>query len=227
MTGLQLRQARQSAGWTQEKTAARLGVTQAYLSMMEKERRSVSPELAAHAVSLLKAPPTVLPLASEQSFSGVVSDFQMALGSLGYPGFSYLRHGKKRNPAEVLFLALDQADLDSRVVEALPWLAFTFPDLDWNWLVPQVKVHDRQNRLGFVVKLANEVAGRLSSEERSSTLEKVEASLERSRLACEDTLCHDSMTVAERNWLRQKRPASAEHWNLLSDLTVEHLAWAA
>lgn len=227
MTGLQLRQARQNAGWTQEKTAARLGVTQAYLSMMEKGRRSVSAELAARAVSLLKAPPTALPLAGEENPSRAASDFQTALGSLGYPGFSYLHHGKRRNPAEVLFLALDQADLDSRVVEALPWLAFTFADLDWNWLVPQVKVRDRQNRLGFVVRLANEVAGRRSAKERHSTLEKVEAGLERSRLAREDTLCHDSMTVAERKWLRQKRPASAEHWNLLSDLTVEHLAWAA
>lgn len=227
MTGLQLRYARQSAGWTQEKTATRLGVTQAYLSMMEKGRRPVATELAVRAVSLLKAPPTTLPLVREESHSAAVSDFQKALGSLGYPGFSYLHHGKKRNPAEVLFFALNQADLDSRVVEALPWLAFTFADLDWNWLVPQVKVHDRQNRLGFVVQLANEVAGWRFAEERRSALDKVKNGLERSRLASEDTLCHDSMTVAERNWLRQKRPASAEHWNLLSDLTVEHLAWAA
>jgi hypothetical protein len=49
--------------------------------------------------------------------------------------------------------------------------------------------------------------------------------LERSRLVREDTLCHDSMTQAERKWLRQNRPPDAEHWNLLTDLDVRHLAY--
>jgi hypothetical protein len=31
------------------------------------------------------------------------------------------------------------------------------------------------------------------------------------------------MTQAERAWLREHRPKSAEHWNLLTDLTVEQL----
>jgi hypothetical protein len=31
------------------------------------------------------------------------------------------------------------------------------------------------------------------------------------------------MTRAERAWLREHRPKSAEHWNLLTDLTVEQL----
>jgi hypothetical protein len=38
-----------------------------------------------------------------------------------------------------------------------------------------------------------------------------------------DTLCRESMTRAERAWLREHRPKSAEHWNLLTDLTVEQL----
>jgi hypothetical protein len=49
------------------------------------------------------------------------------------------------------------------------------------------------------------------------------AKLEPSRLAKEDTLCRESMTRAERAWLREHRPKSAEHWNLLTDLTVEQL----
>jgi len=49
------------------------------------------------------------------------------------------------------------------------------------------------------------------------------AKLEPSRLAKEDTLCKESMTRAERAWLRKHRPESAEHWNLLTDLTVEQL----
>jgi len=39
----------------------------------------------------------------------------------------------------------------------------------------------------------------------------------------ENTLCKESMTQAERNWLRTHRSQAAEHWNLLTDLTVEHL----
>jgi len=227
MTGPQLKSARGAAGWSQEKTAARLGVTQAYLSMMEKGQRSVPPELAKRIVSVLHAPPTALPLHGPEQPSAANLDFHAMLGSLGYTGFAYLRRGRKRNPTDVLFLALNQDDLDARVVEALPWVAFAFPDLDWNWLVSQAKLHDRQNRLGFVLQLAGEAAGRQSAAGPRSILEAVQSSLERSRLANEDTLCHDSMTEAERKWLRQSRPASAEHWNLLTDLTVDHLAWAA
>lgn len=227
MTGAQLRHARQTAGWTQQKAAAQLGLTQAYLSMLEKGKRSVPSELATRVVSVLHAPPTALPLGRAEFRVEASPDFQAELGALGYPGFSYLHQRSKRNPAEVLFLALHQSDLDSRVIEALPWVVFAFPDLDWDWLVRQAKLHDRQNRLGFVVYLASEAAKRRSPRESSPQLEDVQSTLEHSRLANEDTLCHDSMTLAERRWLRQRRPVSAEHWNLLSDLTVEHLAWAA
>ncbi|HUO14049.1 MAG TPA: helix-turn-helix transcriptional regulator [Verrucomicrobiae bacterium] len=227
MTGPQLKSARGAAGWSQEKTAARLGITQAYLSMMEKGQRSVPPDLAARIVSVLHAPPTALPLHGPERSSAAKLGFHSMLGALGYPGFAYLRRGRKRNPADVLFLALSQDDLDARVVEALPWVAFAFSDLDWNWLLSQAKLHDRQNRLGFVVQLAGEAAVRQSAAGPCSALEAVQSRLERSRLANEDTLCHDSMTEAERKWLRQRRPASAEHWNLLTDLTVDHLAWAA
>jgi hypothetical protein len=41
----------------------------------------------------------------------------------------------------------------------------------------------------------------------------------------EDTLASESMTHAERKWLRQHRPAKARHWNLLTDLEVRHLAY--
>jgi hypothetical protein len=35
------------------------------------------------------------------------------------------------------------------------------------------------------------------------------------------------MTNAERRWLRQYRPRLAEHWNLLTDMSREHLSYAA
>lgn len=64
----------------------------------------------------------------------------------------------RRNPAGVLFDALNEADVETRVAEGLPWLALTYVDMDWEWLVQNAKVKDRQNRLGFAVSLATEVA---------------------------------------------------------------------
>jgi hypothetical protein len=77
-------------------------------------------------------------------------DFSSELGALGYPGFSYLRSRRRRNPAEVLLEALNEPNLDARVAEGLPWLAMTYVDMDWDWLVRNTKVHDRQNRLGLL-----------------------------------------------------------------------------
>lgn len=58
------------------------------------------------------------------------------------------------------------------------------------------KLHDLQNRLGFVVALARQVAERNEQPEKASALAVVEAQLEPSRLAREDTLCRESMTQA-------------------------------
>jgi hypothetical protein len=127
------------------------------------------------------------------------------------------------NPTAVLLSALRQPDLPSRVVEALPWLALHFPDLNREWLVERARLHDVQNRLAYVVTLASELAG----SGMAARLRELVLELEPSRLAREDTLCHDSMTEAERRWLRQQRPRQAEHWNLLTDLKREHLPYAA
>jgi hypothetical protein len=50
--------------------------------------------------------------------------------------------------------------------------------------------------------------------------------LESSRLAREDTLCRESMLAAERRWLRSNRSPLAQHWNLLTGLTVDQLSYA-
>jgi hypothetical protein len=73
----------------------------------------------------------------------------------------------RRNPAAVLLDALNEPDLDARVAEGLPWLALTYVDLDWDWLVRNAKLQDRQNRLGFAVSLASEVEE--AKREREST----------------------------------------------------------
>lgn len=226
MTGVALKSARQSANLTQEEAAAKLGLTQAYLSMVENGRRPVSSSLASLVRKVFKVPPTALPLDWEGPVRWTADDWKSELGALGYPGFAYLRGKPRRNPAQVLFHALNQDDLDVRVVEALPWLVDTYPDMDSEWLTRSAKLSDRQNRLGFVVALAAALAKNTGDNARAKKLADYKSSLEPSRLVREDTLCHNSMTQAERKWLRRHRPLEARHWNLLTDLSVRHLAHA-
>ena len=230
MNGNVLKETRRKKGWTQQQAALALDVTQAYLSMLEKGRRPLSERFVRKALKVLNVPPTALPLRSEQSMTqgpSQMRDFRAELGALGYPRFSYLRARRRRNPAEVLFEALNQANLDSRVAEGLPWLALTYVDMDWDWLVRNAKLHNRQNRLGFALSLAGEVAVGNDDGERENKLRQYVGVLDTSRLAREDTFCHDSMTRAERVWLREHRSPTAAYWNLLTDMKREHLAYAS
>jgi hypothetical protein len=151
-----------------------------------------------------------------------------SLSSLGYPAFAYLRAGApRRNPAEVLLSALAMDDCEARLVEALPWLLLEF-DLDSSWLARQARLHNLQNRLGFVVNLARQVAETNPRyHHRAADLRRLERELERSRLAAEDTLCNSSLGSAHRAWLRQARPPEAAAWNLLTDWGLQHLRYAA
>jgi hypothetical protein len=148
------------------------------------------------------------------------------LAALGYPGLLYLKSRRRRNPAEVLLFALRAENLDSRLAEALPWVLLEHPDLNWEWLVREAKVNDLQNRLGFVTNLARRLAEKSGKYETVSLLRDQESALERSRLAREETFCHDSLTQSERRWLQSHRSDEAKHWNLLTDLSPEHLSHA-
>jgi len=228
MDGETLKEARLTKKWTQKDAARVLGVTQAYLSMLETGHRAVSKGLARKALKVLDLPPTALPfesLTGSRTSSGR-HDYSVELGALGYPGFAYLKTKMRRNPAGVLLHALNEPNLDARVAEGLPWLALTYVDMDWDWLVRNAKVNDVQNRLGFAVSLAKEVAEGRNDSNRVEKLGGCLQVLERARLVREDTFCHDSMTQAERTWLRQHRSRSARHWNLLTDMEGKHLAYA-
>jgi hypothetical protein len=146
---------------------------------------------------------------------------------LGYPGFTHLKPGRRVNPAQLLSTALRTPDLEPRLAEALPWVVWKHPSLNWPWLLDQAKRHDLQNRVGFVVALARQVAERHDEPETAAALATVEGQLEPSRLVREDTLCRESMTQAERRWLRRQRPVAAQHWNLLTGLVPEHLSYAS
>jgi transcriptional regulator with XRE-family HTH domain len=224
MTGQTLRQARTDLGMSQLAAAARLGVSQPLLSLMERGERSVTPTVAERAVAHLRATPALLPVSSRTRHN----DAQLAadLGALGYPGYAYFR-SQPRNPAELLFDALDRPDLDARVVEALPWLPLQYPNLDWDWLTTLVKVRNRQNRLGFVVALSAKVAKMQARQAVAKRLSQVVKTLEESRLAKTDTLCQESWPPSQRKFAHQRRSALAAHWKLDTRLTEENVAYLA
>lgn len=234
MTGMQLVLGRRKKGWNQQQAAARLGVSQPYLSLLEKDERAVTEELAHKAAHVFGLSPAVLPMKTVPQSLQSPNDDQLAtdLAALGYPGLSHLKFSqrrkrlRKRNPAEVLASALQVSELDTRLTEALPWVLLQFPELNWHWLVSAAKLNDLQNRLGFVTNLARRLAESRGESEKAAFLAQQESALERSRLAREDTLCHESLTTAERRWLRDHRSPEAKHWGLLTDLSPEHLSYA-
>jgi len=225
---LELRRARVAHGQTQQQVADTLGVSQAYWALLESGKREITTALAEKVVIFLELPPTRLPVDREALSAASSASLARQLRALGYPGFAYMRRQRKRNPAAVLVTALLSNNLESRIVEALPWLVLQYPDLDWEWVIIEVKLRDLQNRLGFIVGLAHEVAAaRESAGETAAVLGRIAARLERARLAIEDTLCQENLSAAEREWLRKTRPEAAAHWNLLSDLRPEALPYAA
>ena len=229
MTGMQLRKARKEKGWSQQQASARLGVSQPYLSLLERRHRRLTPRLVARATRVFDLPLTSLPLNPVGSQTQTLQQVAEELSALGYPGFAYMRTKKRRNPAEVLVAALKQENLEARLAEALPWVLLNYPDLAWKWLLDQARLHNLQNRLGFLVTMARtklEEKGELQSR-RYRTLCYAEEQLESSRLAHEGTLGEAALTAREREWLRKHRPELAARWNLLSDLSPEHLTYGA
>lgn len=223
-SALAFEQARTRKGWTQARAAARLGVSQGYLSLLERGLRSPSSVLLKTAQRVLGV--EVALLDRDQSLVPA-AELAKRLASLGYEPFAYLAGRARQAPEEVLLAALSHPDLEARVVEALPWLAFRFSDLDWDWLVDRSKRRDLQNRLGYVTALAREVAELRDDPRAASRLREQEKRLETSILAREVTLCRDSMTRTERDWLRDHRSDVAKHWRVLTDLRPEHLTYAA
>jgi hypothetical protein len=189
----------------------------------------VPDELARKAAKLYGLSAVALPVKTSWHSVQAKDDSALAsdLAALGYPGLSYLKSRRKKNPAEVMLCALLAENLDTRLAEALPWLLLRYPDLDWAWLVRAAKVNDLQNKLGFVTNVARRLAEKLGKDDTASLLREQESTLEKSRLVREDTLCHASLTKLERRWLQSNRSDEAKHWNLLTDLSPEHLSHAS
>jgi transcriptional regulator with XRE-family HTH domain len=227
-----LQEARRRIGWSQQKAAVKLGVSQSYLSMMEAGERPLTRELARKIVHAYGLPASSM-LPSEERWDPKKVDPQRLaeeLAALGYPGFAYLRKARfRRSPGEVLLTALAAEHLETRLFEALPWLILKYWDTDRNWLVQQAKLHDLQNRLGFVVTLARSVAhgATPACSQRDRALESLESTLRRSLLAREEALGQPRLTEGECNWLKKYRPKQAKQWNLLTNWRPELLRYVA
>jgi len=229
MIGEQLLQARQNRKWEQAEAAEKLGISQPYLSLLEMGKRAITKPLAQRAIKLYKLPPTVLPIQPlpERLSKAEEGSLASEIAALDYPKLAHLKKKMSgKNPAEVLLTVLSAEDLDSRLVEALPWLAAKYSALDWRETIKIAKINDLQNRLGFVINVARRLAERIDNTEKANVLRRAEETLSFSRLYREDTLCRASMTEAERKWLKTNRSAEAKFWRLLTDLTPEHLDYA-
>jgi transcriptional regulator with XRE-family HTH domain len=230
MTGDQLKLGRERAGLTQAEAAAKLRLSQPYLSQLERGRRPVTPGLARASVKLFRLAATTLPIpavpADPQPLIRSTYGFLRALASLGYPGLSRVRAGRPFNPAHMALDALSQDNLAARVTAALPWVFLKYSDLDWDWLLAHAKLRNLQNRLGFLVALTREVASREPRWlQASPRLVEVERELERARLASATTLCREGMPATERRWLLAHRSPLGRHWNVLTSLTSDSLRY--
>src|ERR1017187_8552679 len=190
---------RNTRGLTQVEAAEMLGVSQTYLSLLETGSRPLTKDLRSRLQALGNS--------REPQASQTERSFRPQLSALGYPGFRNVGASRRRaTPGSLLLQALRQPDLDARVCEALPWVARQYAaDVDWEWLVRHAKLHDFQNRLGFLLELAG-----------TGT----------EPMLAEAPFCWDSMPEATRRWMRQNRSPEASHWNVVARLRAEDLVHA-
>ena len=221
MSGTQLRAARTRRGLKQQELADRLGLSQGYVSLLERNRRVVPRRLAQKLASVLQLPATSLPVGDTEPLEPERAT--RVLGTLGYEGFKYLRRGRRLNPAELVLRILRGDNVDARVVKALVWLLVQYPDLEWDWVVRMAKQNDLQNRLGFLVSLARGFA-EVHDPKATPALRHWEQALEKSRL--QKTATFGPLTDAEQTWLQTHSSAEAHHWNVLSTLSVDALQYA-
>ncbi len=228
MTGQELKEYRKNSRLSQEESAKLLGVSQTYLSLLETNKRRVTERLKEKLVQKMHVRPTELPALANKYKVSTVSDDQLTadLAALGYKGFSHYKPSRLKNPADVLLSALKADDRDARLMEALPWLVLAFPEMNWKYLSRVAKMYDLQNRLGFVVSVARGIAEQKQDKTTAAGLRSREADLEPSILEREDTLCHDSMTNAERRWLLTNRTDEAKHWRILASLSPQLVRYA-
>jgi transcriptional regulator with XRE-family HTH domain len=75
----------------------------------------------------------------------------------------------------------------------------------WSQEQAALRLGVSQSYLSLLERGGRHVPEAKGEREKAALLERREAELFRSRLAREDTLCHDSLTEAERQWLRSQQ----------------------
>jgi transcriptional regulator with XRE-family HTH domain len=201
---------RRSHKLTQAQAASLLGVSQPYLSLLEKGARPLTDTVRAR----MKSVGTSQPQAS------LADHFREQLSALGYPPFAHVPAARvKPLPDAFLLSVLTQPNVDARVVEALPWVIRTYvAKMNLPWLIQQAKLRNLQNQMGFLFQA--------SGPQHTEFAMAVDA-LEKARLLEEATLCWNSMPAATRNWMRAHRSSLAKHWNLATMLRPEQSQHAA
>jgi len=229
MNGEQLLKERLSRNWEQQDAAGKLKVSQPYLSLIEAGKRPVTEKLALRAVRVFNLPPTALPVKNHSKTSRSKTEDLLAfqLAGLGYPKFSHLKIKKSRkvNPASVLISVLQTNDLESRIVEALPWLIFNFREMDWSQVFNTAKLCDAQNRLGFLLSLSYKLSVKTNDKNKKDLFKQLLSTLEKSRLALNDSFQRESLTEAEKAWLKKNRSKDARRWRVLSNLSPDNLIY--
>jgi hypothetical protein len=230
MTGKEFNAARKERGWKQSYVAERLGVSQCYVALLERGKRPFPSGLVRRTVTLFEMSPCALPVNPPTSMDADLLTRHLA--GLGYPGYAHVQPVRwRRNPAEVLLVALGKDDLEARVAEALPWVLLQYGAMSKdckNWLVEQARSRNLTNRLGFAVTLAKQVAERKcdTTSEVYQALVKLEQELLLSRLAEPDTFCQRHLSQRQREWMEAARPEAARQWNLLTNWKPEDLQYA-
>ncbi len=214
----QVRSARQAAGSHTAAGSQAARISQAYLALLEGGHRPVTAKLASgsRSCTALARPPCRLD--SERVDPRNSASLAAQLAALGYPGFRHLARRHKKNPAAVLLAAILAEDIEVRVIEALPWLVAEYSDLDWEWVIREAKLRDAQNRLGFLVTLARQVAEKRGNNEAANRLGRVgKGWTGRAWFARTPYARPRSPTLSAAGFARV-RPPAAHYWNLLTDL---------
>jgi transcriptional regulator with XRE-family HTH domain len=188
---------RTARGLTQVEAARRLGLSQPYLSLIEKGCRPAPRGLAER----LQSPET---------------DTASRLREFGWGGAAEVNGGPAElarcglDPAVTIHDALIEADLDLDTTLGVVWLAsrasFT---LRWKWLVTQAKLSNTQNRLCYLCEWCSGAGANAARSELSAA-----------RLLAESTFCCDSISASEREFLRASRGPRAAYWNIVPQLDV-------
>jgi transcriptional regulator with XRE-family HTH domain len=194
---------------TQIDAAGLLGVSQPYLSLLERGARPLSRHLRDR----------LRQVHGQRDVPRTDDRFRAQLSALGYPGFAHVPSERPVPlPGVVLLDALAEPTLDARVTDGLPWLVRHYAgELDWPWLTRQAKLRNLQNRLGFLIQHVLPSSPGASQ----SAMKRALAELDPARLLAESTLCWDAMPAATRRWMREHRSPQAAHWNVVTRLWPE------